>query len=204
MSWRGRAGVARGTRPQLAKPLRSPIEPDADPGAGVAVGEPAGRNAGRSMTLVAVRGRPLRGVAAIAGDKSCSHRALILGALASGETLIQGLGQSDDVLATVRALQAFGVAIDRREGVWAVRGGSWTSPGVAVDCGNSATTARLLMGAVAGMADIEAVFTGDSSLSRRPMRRVTEPLRRMGASIEGGNTLPIQVTGRDLGGIRHD
>ena len=155
------------------------------------------------MKLAARRGGALSGTAAVPGDKSCSHRALILGAMATGETRITGLLESDDVLATVRALEAFGVDIDRRDFAWTVRGGAWRSPEGPVDCGNSGTLARLLMGAVAGMPGVRATFVGDASLSARPMARVSAPLERMGAAIEGHERLPITVTGSRLGGIDH-
>ena len=155
------------------------------------------------MKLVATPGSPLNGEAEIPGDKSCSHRALILGAMAKGETRISGLLESDDVLATARAIEAFGIEIDRTDGDWVVRGGDWRSPEAPVDCGNSGTTARLLMGAVAGMPGVSATFTGDASLSARPMQRVTGPLGRMGAKIEGGDRLPITIEGMRLGGIEH-
>lgn len=156
------------------------------------------------MKLVATPGSPLKGEAAIPGDKSCSHRALILGAMAEGKTRIRGLLESDDVLATARALEAFGIEIDRTDGAeWVVHGGKWRSPGEPVDCGNSGTAARLLMGAVAGMPGLSSTFTGDASLSARPMKRVTAPLVRMGARIEGDDQLPIKVEGAPLGGIEH-
>lgn len=156
------------------------------------------------MKLVATPGSALKGEAAIPGDKSCSHRALILGAMASGETRIRGLLEGDDVLATARALAAFGVEVERTaSSEWIVRGGAWQSPEAPVDCGNSGTAARLLMGAVAGMPGVSATFTGDDSLSARPMLRVTGPLTRMGAKIEGGDRLPINIEGMRLGGIEH-
>lgn len=156
------------------------------------------------MKLTAFPGSPLGGEAAIPGDKSCSHRALILGAIAKDETRIGGLLESDDVMATAEALRAFGVAVDRKDdGEWAVKSGSWQSPDGPVDCGNSGTAARLLMGAVAGMPGVSATFTGDASLSARPMKRVTAPLERMGARIEGGERLPITVHGSPLAGIEY-
>lgn len=155
------------------------------------------------MKLVATPGSPLHGEAAIPGDKSCSHRALIFGAMAEGETRIVGLLESEDVLATARAIAAFGATVGKlKSGEWRTRGGPWRSPG-AVDCGNSGTAARLLMGAVAGRRGLRAVFTGDASLSARPMQRVTVPLVRMGARIEGGHRLPLTVEGAGLGGIDH-
>lgn len=155
-------------------------------------------------TLTARPGNPLSGMAAIPGDKSCSHRALILAAMAEGASVITGLNEADDVMRTVDALKAFGVEIQRQgEGRWQVRGAPWRSPAAAIDCGNSGTTARLLVGAVAGMAGVTATFVGDPSLSTRPMRRVVVPLQRMGARIDGGERLPLTVEGAVLGGIDH-
>lgn len=154
--------------------------------------------------LTARRGAPLAGVAKVPGDKSCSHRALIIGAMTAGETRIEGLNEGADVLATVEAVRAFGRRAERLGGeAWRVEGGAWRSPDGPVDCGNSGTTARLLIGAVAGMPGVEATFVGDQSLSARPMRRVVEPLRLMGADIDGGVTLPLTVRGARLGRIDH-
>ena len=155
------------------------------------------------MKLTATPGAPLRGEAAIPGDKSCSHRALILGAMAEGETGISGLLESEDVMATVRAIRAFGIAVEKVGDEWIVRGNAWRSPDAPIDCGNSGTAARLLMGAVAGMPGVRATFIGDASLSSRPMRRVTAPLERMGAIVDGGERLPITIEGARLGGIDH-
>ena len=155
------------------------------------------------MKLTATPGGPMTGEAAIPGDKSCSHRALIFGALSEGETRISNLLESEDVLATARALEAFGVAIGKAGDEWIVRGGPWQSPAGPVDCGNSGTTARLLMGAVAGMPGVRATFIGDASLSQRPMKRVTVPLSRMGATIEVSDRLPIMVEGARPCGIEH-
>jgi 3-phosphoshikimate 1-carboxyvinyltransferase len=156
------------------------------------------------VKLVATPGSPLKGEAAIPGDKSCSHRALIIGAMANGETRIHGLLESQDVLATARALEAFGIEINQVEdGGWIVRGGDWRTPDAPIDCGNSGTTARLLMGAVAGMPGVSATFTGDASLSARPMQRVTGPLGRMGAKVCGSDRLPVSIEGARLGGIEH-
>ena len=155
------------------------------------------------MKLTGRSGAPLEGEAAIPGDKSCSHRALIFGAMAKGETQITGLVESDDVLATVRAIEAFGILVKRSAEGWVVRGGPWRTPAGPIDCGNSGTSARLLIGAVAGMPGVSATFTGDISLSARPMKRVTAPLERMGATIEGGDKLPISIVGARLGGIEH-
>ena len=137
------------------------------------------------------------------GDKSLSHRALILGALAEGETVIAGLLESADVLATAEALRAFGNRVERfGPGRWRVIGGPWRSPEQPVDCGNSGTAVRLLMGAAAGRG-VRATFAGDASLSKRPMRRVTGPLEAMGVRIEGGDTLPLTIEGPVTRGIAH-
>lgn len=156
------------------------------------------------MNLIAAPGKSFRGEAIIPGDKSCSHRALILGAMAQGETTIEGLLESDDVLATARALEAFGARVMRVDtNRWQVIGSHWRSPSAPVDCGNSGTAARLLMGATAGMEGVSVTFTGDVSLSARPMRRLTDPLQRMGAGIAGGDRLPVEIHGKRLGGIDH-
>lgn len=153
--------------------------------------------------LRASGGGCLRGRASAPGDKSISHRALILGALATGETRISGLLESRDVLDTARAVRAFGAEIGREgNGEWRVRGSAWRSPAGAVDCGNSGTGVRLLMGAAAGF-PLEAGFTGDSSLRERPMDRVIEPLVRMGARVTGSHRLPVRLSGGGLSGIRH-
>ncbi|MCL6741854.1 3-phosphoshikimate 1-carboxyvinyltransferase [Sphingomonas sp. RB56-2] len=154
------------------------------------------------MKLSARPAGPLQGEAEVPGDKSCSHRALILGAMAEGETRISGLLESDDVAATARAIESLGAEVRRDGKDWLVRGRPWEGP-VAIDCGNSGTTARLLMGAVAGMPGVHAMLSGDASLAARPMQRVTLPLARMGAGIQGGDHLPITVEGALLGGIEH-
>ena len=152
-------------------------------------------------TLVGSPSEPLTGVVNVPGDKSISHRALILGGLASGETRITGLLEGDDVLHTANAVRALGAEVERLwTGEWRVRGAEWRSPNFPVDCGNSGTGARLLMGAAAGY-PIEVTFTGDASLSGRPMERVLGPLREMGAKTEG-STLPVTILGGGLHGIR--
>jgi len=156
------------------------------------------------VNLTTRRGGALHGTVVVPGDKSCSHRSLIFGAMAEGETHVTGLLESEDVLATSRAVAALGATVERLgAGEWRVVGGPWRTPQSPVDCGNSGTAVRLLMGAVAGMDGVSATFTGDDSLSQRPMRRVTGLLERMGARIEGGDTLPITIHGTALGGIDH-
>ena len=156
-----------------------------------------------SERLTAHRSGPLVGTIDVPGDKSMSHRALILGGLATGTTHISGLLEGEDVLATANALKALGVEVERiGEGAWRVFGREWTSPAAPVDCGNSGTGARLLMGAAAGF-PISVTFTGDASLSRRPMGRVLDPLRSMGARVEAdeGDHLPATIHGGELHGI---
>ncbi|MEO6361539.1 MAG: 3-phosphoshikimate 1-carboxyvinyltransferase, partial [Sphingomicrobium sp.] len=153
--------------------------------------------------LVAHRSGSLRGSAEIPGDKSISHRSLILGGLASGTTHIQGLLEGDDVLRTADAVRALGAEVERTgDREWRVTGAKWRSPAAPIDCGNSGTGARLLMGAAAAF-PISATFTGDQSLSGRPMERVLAPLRQMGARTEG-STLPVTVHGGGLHGISFD
>jgi 3-phosphoshikimate 1-carboxyvinyltransferase len=138
------------------------------------------------------------------GDKSISHRALILGAMASGVTEIEGLLEGEDVLRTAAAAEAFGAKVERLgEGRWRVEGrGGFAEPSGTVDCGNSGTGVRLLMGAAAGYR-LTAHFDGDASLRKRPMGRVTEPLTRMGARFEtsDGARLPLTLKGGGLKGI---
>ncbi len=150
--------------------------------------------------LKAGPGHVLRGAVAVPGDKSISHRALIFGALAEGETRIEGLLESDDVLATAAAVRALGAEVTKTDAVWRVRGAPWRTPDAPIDCGNSGTGARLLIGAAAGQ-PVSAAFTGDESLRSRPMGRVTGPLAAMGARFEGGDRLPLIVHGGGLGGI---
>lgn len=151
-------------------------------------------------SLTGSRSKPLKGAIEVPGDKSMSHRALILGGMAKGETRISGLLEGDDVLHTANAVEAFGAKVERMApGEWRVRGSEWHSPAQAIDCGNSGTGARLLMGAAAGF-PISATFTGDTSLSSRPMERVLAPLRAMGARIEG-SSLPVTIRGGQLHAI---
>lgn len=136
--------------------------------------------------MTARRSGALRGVATVPGDKSISHRALILGALSVGETRITGLLEGQDVLDTAKAMAAFGAQVERLgQGEWSVHGvgvGGFGEPEGVIDCGNSGTGVRLIMGAMA-TTPITATFTGDASLSRRPMARITDPLSQFGARI---------------------
>jgi len=151
------------------------------------------------VSLVAAPSPPLKGRAAIPGDKSISHRALMFGAVAVGRTRITGLLEGEDVLRTAAACRAMGARIDRTGDTWTVDGvgvGGLAEPGEVLDLGNSGTSTRLLLGLVASH-DLTAFFTGDASLTRRPMARVTEPLSRMGARFvtRSGGRLPLAVIG---------
>ncbi len=151
--------------------------------------------------LTARRGAPLTGRARVPGDKSISHRALILGALAVGTSRISGLLEGEDVLNTAKAMQALGARVARTApGAWQVDGvgvAGFATPDAALDFGNSGTGCRLVMGAVAGC-PITATFDGDASLRSRPMRRILDPIALMGATAtaaaEGGR-LPITLAG---------
>ncbi|MEN0653051.1 MULTISPECIES: 3-phosphoshikimate 1-carboxyvinyltransferase [Hyphobacterium] len=139
----------------------------------------------------------MSGCIAAPGDKSVSHRALIMAALAAGESRITGLLESEDVLATARAVAALGAGVHRDAEGWRVvgTGGQFRSPDRALDLGNSGTGVRLLMGAVAGTG-ATADFTGDASLSSRPMARVLDPLTAMGAGCTStGGRLPARISG---------
>ncbi len=146
---------------------------------------------------------PLRGRARPPGDKSISHRALMLAASAIGETRVAGLLEGEDVLGTAEALRKLGAVIERSEdGTWRVLGrgtGGLVEPDDVLDLGNSGTSARLLLGLMASH-DMSVFVTGDASLRRRPMGRVIEPLSRMGASFEArqGNRLPLMLRGASL------
>ncbi|MBO0711820.1 MAG: 3-phosphoshikimate 1-carboxyvinyltransferase [Acetobacteraceae bacterium] len=151
--------------------------------------------------LAARRSGPLSGRLRVPGDKSVSHRALIFGALAVGETAISGLLEGEDVLNTGKAMQALGARVERdRAGEWRVHGvgvGGFRAPACMLDFGNSGTGCRLVMGAVAGC-PITATFDGDASLRRRPMQRILDPIVRMGAralSRREGGRLPITLAG---------
>jgi len=171
-------------------------------------GQPAFfRNYGFRMTessvprpLQAARGGPLRGSALAPGDKSISHRALILGAMTVGETEITGLLEADDVLRTSEAMRGLGADVRRiGAGYWLVNGvgvGGFTQPAAPLDFGNSGTGCRLTMGAVA-TTPIAVGFTGDASLRKRPMKRVLQPLAQFGLTWDGGENglLPVTLKG---------
>ena len=155
---------------------------------------------GAPVPMTARKGPALRGEAHVPGDKSISHRSLILGALTVGETWIEGLLEGQDVLDTARAMRAFGAEVtDHGGGVWTVHGvgvGGFAEPEGVIDCGNSGTGVRLIMGAMA-TTPITATFTGDASLNGRPMGRVTDPLALFGARAMGraGGRLPMTIEG---------
>ncbi len=150
--------------------------------------------------LVSSRADALAGTARVPGDKSISHRALMFGALAVGESVVEGLLEGDDVLCTAQAMRALGAEVERRaDGSWRLFGrgvGGLAEPDGLLDMGNSGTGARLLMGLVATH-PFTTFFTGDASLRSRPMRRITEPLGRMGAGFvtRSGGRLPAAVIG---------
>ncbi len=156
---------------------------------------------GAPTPLEARASGPLTGKVRVPGDKSISHRALILGALAVGETRISGLLEGEDVLNTAKAMRALGATVERTgDFTWSVRGVGVTGfaqPAAPLDFGNSGTGCRLVMGAVAGC-PITAIFDGDASLRSRPMRRILDPLELMGAktgSSEQGGRLPLTLHG---------
>lgn len=155
--------------------------------------------------------RPLRGWVRVPSDKSLSHRAVLFAALASGRSTIRDALDAADVRSTIQAIRGLGAQTEvsqERAGLkvlvdgWGEKGPA--KPAQPIDCGNSGTTARLLMGALAGY-PIDATFVGDASLSARPMRRVTEPLARMGARFEHSpaGTLPVTLHGAPLSGCDH-
>jgi 3-phosphoshikimate 1-carboxyvinyltransferase len=142
---------------------------------------------------------PLSGEAHVPGDKSISHRSLILGAMTVGETRVTGLLEGQDVLDTAKAMQAFGADIEKKDGTWHIHGvgvGGFAEPENVIDCGNSGTGVRLIIGAMA-TCPITATFTGDASLNGRPMARVTDPLALFGAKSYGrtGGRLPMTIVG---------
>lgn len=151
----------------------------------------------------------LVGHIAVPGDKSISHRAVLLAAICAGETQIAGFGRSADTEATVAAVRALGVRVDEHDvdtlsvvgaGVRGLR-----SPGHPIDCGNAGTLVRLLAGILAGQSGQQFELTGDGSLSARPMGRIAEPLGRMGAGIETNDGhLPMGIDGRPLRGITYE
>ena len=155
---------------------------------------------GAAQPMKSRKSGPLKGTASVPGDKSISHRSLIFGAMAVGETRITGLLEGQDVLDTAKAMRAFGATVTRLgEGAWTVNGvgvGGFREPEDVLDVGNSGTGARLIMGTMA-TTPITATFTGDASLRKRPMGRVTDPLSLFGTRAYGrkGGRLPMTIVG---------
>jgi len=151
---------------------------------------------------------PLKGTIAVPGDKSITHRAIILSALAEGDSTISAYCRGEDCLNTMRAFRAMGIQIEERPEQLRVRGkGCWglTEPAQPLDCGNSGTGIRLLAGLLAGQ-DFFTILTGDESIRRRPMGRIVKPLREMGATIagrKGGELAPLAITGSRLRGLAY-
>ncbi|MFQ5828012.1 MAG: 3-phosphoshikimate 1-carboxyvinyltransferase [Candidatus Methylomirabilia bacterium] len=154
------------------------------------------------MRVLVTPSRRLEGTIQVPGDKSISHRAALVGALATGPTELSGFLEGEDCLRTLGALQALGVEVTRKgPGQYRVGGtglAGLQEPESVLDCGNSGTSARLLLGVLAGQA-FSSVLTGDDSLRRRPMQRISGPLMRMGATVVGrqeGSRLPLAIRGR--------
>ncbi|PIQ81982.1 MAG: 3-phosphoshikimate 1-carboxyvinyltransferase [Candidatus Omnitrophica bacterium CG11_big_fil_rev_8_21_14_0_20_64_10] len=148
----------------------------------------------------------LTGTITVPGDKSVSHRGVLIGAAAHGTTRITGCLMAQDVLSSIGAVRALGVPVEVAGTTVIVNGRgieSWKEPKQPLDLGNSGTTTRLLMGLLSG-SGVSAELTGDDSLRSRPMGRVVEPLTRMGAKITGGERLPLRISGRQLKGIRYE
>ncbi|MEM9552245.1 MAG: 3-phosphoshikimate 1-carboxyvinyltransferase [Pseudomonadota bacterium] len=165
---------------------------------------------GAPVPMISLPSGPLTGVAEIPGDKSISHRSLILGAMAVGETRITGLLEGDDVLDTAKAMRSFGAEVTNHgQGVWTVHGvgvGGFAEPDHVIDCGNSGTGVRLIMGAAA-TSPITVTYTGDASLNKRPMARVTDPLALFGTQAVGRSDgrLPMTLVGAaDPVPVRYD
>ena len=161
-----------------------------------------------SLALGTSNGRSLKGHVRVPGDKSISHRALLFGAIAEGTTRIEGLLPAEDPLSTAACLRAMGVQVSAIEAgktvvVEGVGLDGFQEPESVLDCGNSGTTMRLMLGLLAGRSGRHFVVTGDDSLRRRPMKRVGGPLSEMGATIHGragGNLAPLAIEGRQLRG----
>lgn len=164
---------------------------------------------GPAIPMTSRKCGPLAGIADIPGDKSISHRSLILGAMSVGQTTVTGLLEGQDVLDTAKAMAAFGAQVERLgDGHWRINGvgvGGFAEPEDVIDCGNAGTGVRLIMGAMA-TTPITATFTGDASLRSRPMSRITDPLSLFGAASYGrqGGRLPLTLVGaRDALAVRY-
>ncbi len=155
---------------------------------------------GTPIPMISRKCGPLKGDANVPGDKSISHRSLLLGAMSIGETHVTGLLEGEDVLDTAKAMRAFGAEVtEHGDGEWTIVGvgvGGFAEPDNVIDCGNSGTGVRLIMGTMA-TSNISATFTGDASLNSRPMARITDPLALFGAQSVGrsGGRLPLTIVG---------
>ena len=155
---------------------------------------------GTPIPMISRKCGPLKGEANVPGDKSISHRSLLLGAMSIGETHVTGLLEGEDVLDTAKAMRAFGAEVtEHGSGEWTIVGvgvGGFAEPDNVIDCGNSGTGVRLIMGTMA-TSNISATFTGDASLNSRPMARITDPLALFGAQSVGrsGGRLPLTIVG---------
>lgn len=153
--------------------------------------------------------RSIRGEISVPGDKSISHRSIMLGSIAQGETRVRGFLRGEDNLATLNAFRAMGVDIDDDGETLSIKGKGLhglVEPSDVLDCGNSGTSMRLMTGLLAGQCFF-SVLTGDKYLRNRPMKRIIDPLERMGAAINGragGDKAPLAIAGKELFGIRHD
>ncbi|MEE0222013.1 MAG: 3-phosphoshikimate 1-carboxyvinyltransferase, partial [Lachnospiraceae bacterium] len=153
--------------------------------------------------------KSIRGSVAVPGDKSISHRSVMLGSIARGTTEIHGFLEGADCLSTISCFRHMGVDIENKNGVVTVHGKGLrglSAPSAPLDCGNSGTTTRLISGILAAQ-DFSAVLTGDASIQKRPMGRIITPLSMMGAdikSIHGNGCAPLQITGKPLSGICYD
>ena len=161
----------------------------------------------RMLDMKVSPAKSVTGTIRVPGDKSISHRAAILAAMAEGKTRISNFSTAEDCRTTLRCLEQLGVRIDHESEDIVVAGAGkqgFQRSGEALDCGNSGTTARLLCGLLAGQS-FDSVLTGDASLSKRPMQRVIEPLKMMGAEIDSSDgRLPLRIHGRQLHGIRYE
>ncbi|MCY4046589.1 MAG: 3-phosphoshikimate 1-carboxyvinyltransferase [Candidatus Dadabacteria bacterium] len=158
---------------------------------------------GKTTITIAGKGGPVRGTVTVPGDKSISHRALMIGSLARGRTEITGLADGADVASTAAALRALGATIETSAGKTSVRCEKLIRPSGAIDAGNSGTTARLLAGVLSAQ-PFESTITGDRYLKKRPMERVITPLSLMGASISSeGGRLPLRIKGGKLSAIHY-
>ena len=153
-------------------------------------------------SMTSYKSSKLYGEVVVPGDKSISHRALIIGSLVTGKIKIKNLLESDDVIATLEALKTLGIIIKKNKNIWEVFGkgiGNLSGSGFSLDLCNSGTGSRLLMGLIAG-SDVEATIIGDESLSKRPMKRIINPLRKTGAVFDDPNNdnLPIKIKGSKI------